>query len=204
MDGWGRRGQNGGSGGSAHCQDDALGCWWEAFPPLCLFFRLALVCNVEAERLCGMQPGRHIGQDARDTQLVLLGCLGRLGRLGHVEVCPALEPYMSTLVRAKGEWGRNNLGGFDSNGLEEGQDVVTIVCDGGQRLGGGRIGGGLLLLTCLRLCFLGVNGDDAIVDIGLVCLAFGILVLCLLRDGAGDNVEELACVRLAVDYRSHV
>ena len=35
--------------------------------------------------------------------------------------------------------------------LEEGQDVVVIVCNGGQRLGGDRLGRGLICLTGLLL-----------------------------------------------------
>ena len=89
MDGGGRRGRNGGSSGSARRQDDALGCWWEAVPPLCLFFRLAMGSNDGAERFRGVQPGRHVGQDNRENQVVLWG---RLGRRGKVDVCPALEP----------------------------------------------------------------------------------------------------------------
>ena len=103
------------------------------------------------------------------------------------------------LVRTKGEWGRNDSRIFDGNGLEGGEDIFAIVCDGGQRLGGGRLGGCLLLLNWLRLCFLGINGDDAIVVIGLVCPACGILVLCPLHDGAGENIEELARVRISVE-----
>ena len=124
MDGGGRRDRNGGSGGSACCQDDALGCWWEAVPPLCLFFRLALGGNDRTERFGGMQMGRHIGKDARETQVVLWG---RRGKLRKVYVCPFLEPDARVLVRAKGEWGREDSKIFDSNGLEEGQDVVAIV-----------------------------------------------------------------------------
>ena len=165
MDGGGRRGWNGGSGGSDRCQDDALSCRWEAVPPICLFFRLALGGDDGAERFCGMQPVFHVGQDACDTQVVLWV---RLGRLGKVDVCPALEPNARAIVRAKGEWGRDDLRRFEGNGLEEGQDVVAIVCDGGQRLGGGRLDDGLLRLSWIPLRFLGVNGDDDIVVIGLV------------------------------------
>ena len=67
MDGGGRRGRNGGSGGGAHRQDDALGCLWEAVPPLCLLFRLALSGEDRTERFDCMQPGRNVGKDARET-----------------------------------------------------------------------------------------------------------------------------------------
>ena len=89
MDSGGQRGRNGGSGGSTRHQDDALGCWWEAVPLICLFFRLALGGNNGAERLRGVQPGRPVGQDACETLVVLWG---RLGWHGEVDVCPALEP----------------------------------------------------------------------------------------------------------------
>ena len=66
-----------------------------------------------------------------------------------------------------------------------------IVCDGGQRLGGGRFGGGLLRLTWLfRLR--GFDHHNAIVVAGLVGTARGIRVRRPLRDGAGENLQELA------------
>ena len=74
---------------------------------------------------------------------------GRCGRLGEVYVCPALEPDAHTLVRVKGEWGHEDSRIFDGNVLEEDQDVVTIVCNGGQRLDSGRFGGGLIRLAWL-------------------------------------------------------
>ena len=101
MDGGGQRGQNGGSGGSPRRQDDALGYWWEVVPPLCLFLRLELGGNGGAERFCVVQPGRHVGQDARETQVVLWGWLGRLGK---VDICPALEPDAHTCL-SKGRVG---------------------------------------------------------------------------------------------------
>ena len=79
VDGEGRRGRNGGSGGGACRQDDALGCQWEAVPPLCLIFRLALGGDDGTESFGCMQPGRHVGKDARETQVVLWGQRGRLG-----------------------------------------------------------------------------------------------------------------------------
>ena len=92
------------------------------------------------------------------------------------------------LFRAKEEWRREKSRGFDCGGLEEGQDVVAIVCNGGQRLGGSRLGGGLLCLTwllCLggsRLgegllhlaqlfCFSSFDRHDAIIVAGLIGLA---------------------------------
>ena len=126
---------------------------------------------------------------------------GRLGRLGKVEVCPALEPDAHALVRAKGEWGRTELRIFDGNGLEEGQDIVAIICNGCQHLGRGRIDRGLLCLTWICLRFLGFNSNNAIVVVGLVCLACGIRVRYPICDGAGENLEELARVRLAVEDR---
>ena len=180
VNGGGRRGRTGGSGGGACCQDDALGCRWEAVQPLCLLFHLALGGDDGTESFGCMQPGRHIGKDVRETQVVLWG---RRGRLQEIHVCPSLEPDAPILVRAKGEWHRKNLRGFDGNGLEEGQDVVAIVYDGGQRLGGGRLGGGLLRLTWLfrlgggrlrlawLLCLSGFDRHDDIVVADLVGLA---------------------------------
>ena len=68
---WGRRGWNGGSGGGACRKDDALGYWWEAVPPLCLLFRLALGSDDGTERFGCVQPGRHVGKDVHETQVVL-------------------------------------------------------------------------------------------------------------------------------------
>ena len=45
-----RRGRNGGYVGSSCRQDDALGRWWEAVPPIDLLFRLALGGVDGAER----------------------------------------------------------------------------------------------------------------------------------------------------------
>ena len=162
-------------------------------------FRLALGGDDGVERFCGMQLGRHVSQDAHEIQVVLWG---RLGRLGKVDVCPALEPDTCALVRAKGEWGCDDSRGFNGNGLEEGQDVVASVCNGGKRRDGGRLGSGLIRLTWLLLRFLGVIGYNDIFIVGSVCLTCGILILFPLRDGAGENLEELARVQLAVEYRS--
>ena len=79
MDEGGRRGRNGVSGGGACRQDEALGSRWEAVPPRCLLFRLALGGNDGTEHFSCMQPGRHVGKDARETQVVLWGRRGRLG-----------------------------------------------------------------------------------------------------------------------------
>ena len=46
----------------------------------------------------------------------------------------------------------------------------------------------------------GFNRDDAIVVIGLVGLTQGFRVQRPLRNGGGENLEELARVRLAVEY----
>ena len=100
MEGGGLRGQNGGSGGSARRQDDTLGCWWEAVPPLCLFFRLALGGANGTDRFGGMQLGHYVGKDACETQVILWV---RRGRLGYVYVCPSLETDARVLVCVKGE-----------------------------------------------------------------------------------------------------
>ena len=138
-----------------------------------------------------MQPGCHVGHDACETQVVLWG---QLGRRGKVDVCPALEPDAGALVRAKGEWGRHNSRRFDGDCLEEGEDVVAIFCNGCQHLGRGCLGGGQLRLTWIRFRVPSLNRDDAIVFVGLVCLACGILLLLPLHYVEGENLEELAHV----------
>ena len=66
-----------------------MGRWWEAVPPLGIILRLALGGDDGAKRFHGVQPGRHVGQDARETHVVLWS---RLGRCGEVDVCPTTEP----------------------------------------------------------------------------------------------------------------
>ena len=51
------------------------------------------------------------------------------------------------------------------------------------------------------LCVLGIDGDDDIVVVVLVCLTVGICLLCPLHDIAGKNLQELARVRLLVEDR---
>ena len=111
-----------------------------------------------------MQPGCHVGQYSRDTLVVLWGWLGWCGK---VDDYLEWEPDVRALVCAKGEWSDNYSWKFYGIGLEEGQDVVTIVCNGGQRLGGG-----LLHINWLRFHVLSLNGDDAIVVVGLICLTW--------------------------------
>ena len=103
-------------------------------PPLGLRFRLALVGDDRAERFYGIHPGFQLGQDTCETHVVLWS---RLGRHGEVDVCPTTETDARALVRVKGEWIHNVSWRLDCDGMEEGLDVVSIVCDGGQRLGGG-------------------------------------------------------------------
>ena len=81
--------RNGGSGGSACHQDDALGHWLETVAALGLLFRLALGKDDGAERFCGVQPGRHVGHDAHETHVVLWNLIGRRG---EVDICPMTEP----------------------------------------------------------------------------------------------------------------
>ena len=165
------------------------------------------------ERFGCVQPNRDVCKDVCETQVVLWG---RRGQLWQIHVFPSLEPDARSLVCAKGEWRCENSRGFDCDGLEEGQDVVTIVCDGGQRLGDSHLGGGLLGLTgilrigvgrlgggliCLArlFCFRGFNRHDNIVVAGLVGLALGSRVRCPLRDGVGEDLQWLTRVRLAVE-----
>ena len=95
----GRKGRNGGSGGGARRQDDALGCRWEAVPPLCLLFRLVLGGDDGTERLGYMQPVSNIGKDISEIQVFFWG---RRGRLWQIHVYPSLEPDAHAFVRAKG------------------------------------------------------------------------------------------------------
>ena len=187
-----RQGRNGGSGGSARCQDDALGYWWETVPPLGLLFRLALGGDGGAERFHGVQLGRHVGQDSRETHVVLWS---RLGRLGEVDVCPMTELDARAIVRAKGEWIRDDSWRLDCDGLEEGQDVAGIVCDGGQRLGDILI----CLTWLLRLLVLCLYADFSVFIVVVVFPAGVSLFLCPLCDGASKNIQDLARIRLPVE-----
>ena len=76
--------------------------------------------------------GCDVCEDIRESRVVLWS---RCGRLWKVRVCPLLKPDARSLVCAKVEWLRDNSGGFYGDGLKEGQDVVTINCEGGQRIG---------------------------------------------------------------------
>ena len=67
-----------------------------------------------AERFCGVQPCRHIGQDARETHVVLWS---RLGQHGEVNFCPTTKLDARALVHVKEEWSRNNLWRLDGDGL---------------------------------------------------------------------------------------
>ena len=139
-----------------------------------------------------MQPGRHVGQDARETHVVL--CI-RLERHGKVDVCPITEPDARALVGAKGEWSRDDLWRLDCGGLEEGQELVAIVCDGVQRLGGG-----LLRLTCFgRLLIFCLDGDNAVFVVVIVCIAGVFPFLRPICDGAIKNLQDLARLRLPVE-----
>ena len=187
-----RRGRNGGYISSARRQDDALGRWWETVPPLGLILRLALGSDDGVERFYGVKPGRYLDQDACETHVVLWI---RLGRRGEVDVCPMTEPDTRTLVCAKGDWSRNDLWRLDCNILEEGQDVVEIVCDGGQRLGSGQI----CLTFIFRLFLLCLHAAFAVFVLFVVFPTVGFYFLCPLRDGARENIQELARVRLLVE-----
>ena len=101
-----------------------LGRWWETVPPLGLLFHLALGGDDRSELLCGVQPGRHIFQDAHETHVVLWR---RPGRSGEIAIYPTTEPYAGTLVRVEGEWIRDDSWRLDCDVMDEGQDVVAIV-----------------------------------------------------------------------------
>ena len=66
-----------------------MGRWWEAVLPLGLLFRLALGGEDGEERFRGVQPVHDVGQDARETHVVLWS---QLGRRGEIHVCPTTEP----------------------------------------------------------------------------------------------------------------
>ena len=84
---------------------------------------------------------------------------------------------------------------LDCDGLEEGQDVVGIVCNGGQRLGCGQ-----LRLTCLRrILVLCLNAAFAVFVIVVVFPAGVSPFLRPLCDGASENIQELARVQLPVE-----
>ena len=70
-----------------------------------LLFRLALDSDNGAEHFRGVQPGRHVGQYARETHVVLWGWIGPHG---EVDVCPTTETDAHALVRAKREWRRSD------------------------------------------------------------------------------------------------
>ena len=186
-----RQGRNGGYGGSARRQDDVLGRWWETVPPLGLLFCLALGGDNGAERFCGVQLGRHVRQDARKTHVVLWTGLSSMGRFMSVQQ----RNQSRVLVRAKGDWSRDNLWILDCNGLEKGQYIIAIVCDGGQCLGGS-----LLCLTCFRRPLsLFLHAYFAFFVVAVVFPFGGFPFLHPLLDGAIENLQELACVRLPVD-----
>ena len=156
-------------------------------PTLWYLFRLTLGSDDGAEPFRGVQPGRHVGQDSRETHVVLWS---RLGWREEVDVCPTTEPDARALVRAKGEWNRDDSWRLGCDGLGEGLDVVAIFCNGGQRLGGG-----LLCLTCFRcLLVLCLHADFSVFVVSVVFPARGFPFLCPLRDGAIENLQELARV----------
>ena len=136
-------------------------------PSLGLIVRLVMGCNNGAERFRGVQHGFYVGHDACETYVVLWS---RLGRPGEVDVCSTTEPDARALVCAKVEWSCDDPWRLDCDGLEEGQDVIAIICDCGQRLGGG-----LFLLTCLRRLL-------------LLCLyaAFAVLVVVVVFPAVGS------------------
>ena len=140
-----------------------------------------------AERFCSVQPGRHVSQDAHETHVVLWS---RLWRRGEVDVCPMTEPYAHALIRAKGEWIRNDFWRLNCKGLEEGQYVFTIICDGGQRLGGG-----LICLTCFRrLLVLCLHAEFTVFVVVAVFTIGGFPFLRPLCDGASENIQGIARV----------
>ena len=161
--------------------------------PLISFYRLALGSIGRAERFCGVQPGLYDGQDARETHVG-----SQIGRRGEVDVCPTTEPDARALVRAIREWIRNDLWRLDCDGLKESHDVFVLVCCGGQLLGGGQ-----LCLTCIfRLPVLCIHDAFDVFVVVSVFPAGDFPFLCPLRDGLSENLQNLARVRLPVEYCS--
>ena len=163
------------------CLTLGISCAWIVVPPPPVSLRRVdcLVSGflMSAERFHGVQPGCHVSQDARETHVVLWIQLGRCGEVG---VCLKTELDVRVFVRAKGEWSRDDSWRLACDGLEEDQDVVAIVCDGGQHLGGG-----LLRLTWFcRLLVLCLDGDYTVFVVFIVCFAGVFPYLCPLRDGA--------------------
>ena len=89
-----------------------------------VFLSISRWAATTGQRFGCVQPGRGVCKDVCETHVVLWG---RRGRLWQIHVCPSLEPDARALVRAKGEWGREDSRRFDKNGMEESQDVVEIV-----------------------------------------------------------------------------
>ena len=92
------------------------------------------------------------------------------------------------LVRAKGEWNRDDSWRLDCNSLEEVQDADAIVCNGGQRLDGGLIC--LTWFSCLLVLCL--YSDFAVFVVVFVFPAGVFPFLSSLCDGASKNIQELA------------
>ena len=104
---------------------------------------------------------------------------GRLGRRGEVGILPSTEPDARTLFRAKKEWYYGDSWLFDRDSLEEGQDFVTIVCNGGQHLVGGLLS--FNCLCCLFVLFIVVVISDGVFHL-----------LRYLRYTASENLKELS------------
>ena len=113
-----------------------------------------------------------------------------IGQSREVDVRPTMEPDKCALLRAKGEWSRNDPWRLDCNGLEEGQDIVAIFCDGGQRIRSVML---CLTLFC-QLLILYLVGDDAVFVTVFVCLAGVLPLLCPIRDVANKNLQDIALV----------
>ena len=106
-----------------------------------------------------------------------------------------MEPDVCALLRANVEWRRNESWRFDCDGLEEGQDVVTIVCDGVHRL----ISGLLRLTWFRRLLVLCLYGDYGVFVVVVVFPADVFPFLLPLRDEVRKIIQELARVQLPVE-----
>ena len=75
-------------------------------PILGFLFCLALGGDAGAECFRGLQPGCHVGQDARETCVVLWDGLGWRGKFG---LGPPTESDARLFVCAKREWSHSDL-----------------------------------------------------------------------------------------------
>ena len=79
MDGGRQRFCDGGPGGGAWREDDALGSGWKAVPPLGFLVRLSLGGNDGTESFGRVQPCCNVCEDVREAHVILWGRRGLYG-----------------------------------------------------------------------------------------------------------------------------